>query len=174
VIEYDLYQQMKLFSSVGDSLKGSANRYFKQPLQDLKKWAKRHRKSAAGIVILFGVGILLLSLRRKRRQGPDARISRPQKRVRGPVALHYLATAKLLGKRGYRRADATTPREFAGRLVEAEVAGAEPFRKLTELYYRAEYSTAHFADASRAVDLRQQVTSALRESKTKKRRATAI
>jgi hypothetical protein len=174
VIEYDLYAQLKLFKGVGDSLKGSANKYFKEPLKDLKAWGKRNRVGAAGIIIIIGLGIFLVVWHRRRRQAPGLAPSRVRKRVRDPVVLQYQAAAKLLAKLGIRRADATTPREFATRIGEAEVAGAESFRKLTEIYYRAEYSAARSTDKARAKDLRDELANALRASKTKKRRGQAL
>jgi hypothetical protein len=174
VIEYDLYSQLKLFKGVGDSLKGSANKYFKEPLKDVKAWAKRHRAGAAGIVIAVGIGIFFFAWRRRRRGDPESTTVRRSKRVRDPVVMQYQAAAKLLAKLGFRRADATTPREFASRLGESDVAGAESFGKLTEIYYRAEYSAARPADTARAKALRDEVALALRESKTKKRRGQAL
>ncbi len=174
VIEYDLYQQLKLFKGVGDSLKGSANKYFKEPLKDVRTWAKRNQGRAAGVVIAIGLAIFVFAWRRRRRHGLGPKTSRRGGRVRDPVVMQYQAATKLLAKLGLRRSDATTPREFAARLREDKVAGADSFDTLTEIYYRAEYSAAGFADISRAKDLRQELASALRESKTKKQRLPAL
>lgn len=174
VIEYDLYQQLKLFKGIGKSLKGSANKYFKTPLRDAKAWAKKHRKKAAAIVVFVGLVVLMVSLRRRRRHGTPYRNRPTSKRQRDPVVTHYLAASRLLKKRGYRRADATTPREFAGRLGEAAVPGATAYAQLTEIYYRSEYGKAVRHDAQAALELRRQMQDALRKSKTKRRGAAAI
>jgi transglutaminase-like putative cysteine protease len=170
VIEYDLYQQLKLFKDLGKKLKGSANKYFKSPLKGAKDWAKRHRKKAAALVILVGVGILLFALWRRRRRGigPQSQGKR-SKRVRDPVVTHYLAASRLLRKRGYRRSDATTPREFASRLSEEEVPGADAYTRLTEMYYQAEYSAGPSAKAQSAQELRHEIQEALRDHKPKRR-----
>ncbi len=174
VIEYDLYQQLKLFKNVSNRLKGSATKYFKAPLKNLKNWTKRHRAKAAGIVIFFGVLILLVSLRRRRGRGPDHESVRLRKRVRDPVVAHYLAASKMLRKRGYRRAEATTPREFASGLIEVEMAGAEEFQGLVEIYYRAEYGAARASDLTKAEALRDALLSALKASKGKKQSSQVI
>jgi hypothetical protein len=74
--------------------------------------------------------------RRKRRAGGTSPRARRQ---RDPIAAVYLTALRSLGRRGWPRPPAATPREHARELARAGAPGAEPLGELTELYYRAEY-----------------------------------
>ena len=173
VIEYDLYAQVKLFKNFGKSVKSGANEYFKQPLRRAGQWAKKHRKTAAFIVILLGACVALVSYWQRRKSTDKLLAPRAAQKRRTPVARHYLATLRALAKRGFRRHDATTPREFARGLLDLEVPGAESMARLTELYYAAEYSDNDDGNAggtaTRAESLAQDVRLALKEAKIKRR-----
>ncbi|MEM9491501.1 MAG: transglutaminaseTgpA domain-containing protein, partial [Myxococcota bacterium] len=137
VIEYDLYRQMSLFRDLRDSVRGSAGSVRDQ-LGAVKDRVSEYKKP-----ILIGIGVIgvaifgFLWLRRRRYQLPGG-LSRA-KRQRTPISALYSAVLTRLAKRGHRRAPATTPREYARALAEADVPGAGAFGELTEIYYRSMY-----------------------------------
>ncbi len=171
VIEYDLYAQLSLFRNFGKSVRNGANEYFRDPLKRAGKWAKQHRKTAGALVAMGGVCIALLAFWRRRKTIDQILAPRASTRKRSPVVKHYLATLRSLAKRGHRRDEATTPREFARDLAQSGVPGAGSLEALTELYYRAEYSTAILDDpatAGRAQALSESVQDALKQAKYKR------
>ncbi|MCP4449237.1 MAG: DUF3488 domain-containing transglutaminase family protein [Myxococcales bacterium] len=173
VIEYDLYSQLELFKNFGSSVKKGANQYFRDPLRRASAWARRHKSEAAALVIFVGLLIGMISYWRSRKRVEETLAPRRANRKRGVVMRNYLATLRVLARRGFRRDDATTPREFARGLEALRVPGAEDMVLLTELYYEDEYSekAASVADSSnaRAEALARSIQSALKESKTNRR-----
>lgn len=174
VIEYDLYSQLKLFRNVSKALKRGARTYFKNPVKDLRSKTKRHQRTIAIAVLGLGAVLILLSLRRRRRT-EDARIT-GQKTYskRDPVTTHYLAVLRTLARRGYRRSDATTPREFATRLAGQKLAGADYLRELTELYYAVEYGRPEASQSAQARELRERFVEALKAQKRERRSKSVI
>ncbi len=178
VIEYDLYSQMKLFRNFGKSVKSGANEYFKAPLKKAGSWAKKHRAKAGFLILFAGLLIAGLSYWQRRKSTDQLLAPRAAQKRRTPVVRHYLATLRQLARKGYRRDDATTPREFARGLQALEVPGSASMIILTELYYEAEYSevpgSSSEESAGRAAKLAAQVQSALKESKAKRRRLAPL
>ncbi len=168
VIEYDLYQQLKLFRSFGKSIKSGANQYFKTPLRQIGTWAKKHRAMVAGFVLLLGLGLAIVSYWR-RSPSRDA-TSKFAKRRHTPVWRHYRATLQAFAKRGHQRDEATTPREFALDLHKLDVPGAELMAHLTELYYQDQYNgTCSSPDTiRRSEDLSTQIRRGLRKAKLRR------
>ncbi len=147
VIDYDLYQQLELFRSIGRKFSGGA-RSMKAMASTIKRWFARH---AIVLSTVTGVGLVALGawLWRRRRRWPGAVSERA--RVRSELALIYDRAARRLARRGYRRDPATTPRELARDLVRRGVDGAPELAELTELYYAAEWGgTASAATLARA------------------------
>ncbi len=177
VIEYDLYAQLSLFRNFGRSVKNGANQYFRDPLKRAGRWAKEHRKTAGVLVALVAGLFAMFSFWRRRKTIDQLLAPRASTRRKSPVVKHYLATLRSLAKRGHRRDDATTPREFARDLTKSGVPGAESLEALTELYYRAEYASAAKTNdersASRALALSQTVLAALKEARYKRGKPTA-
>jgi transglutaminase-like putative cysteine protease len=160
VIEYDIYQQLSIFESIGDLFEGGGDGVG-DAWGATKGWVKTHRGwSFAGATLAALIGIAVYWRRRRRDQagtGPARRTGR-----RDPIAALYLQTLELLRKRGYARPTATTPREHADALLAREAPGATPLRELTELYYRAEYGgTSDDAALTRARALHADIKTAL-------------
>tara|TARA_R110002096_G_scaffold44526_13_gene120633 strand:+ start:251056 stop:253371 length:2316 start_codon:yes stop_codon:yes gene_type:complete len=178
VIEYDLYAQLNLFRNFGRSVKNGANQYFRDPLRRAGTWAKQHRKTAGLLVIAVAVLFALVSYWRRRKSIDKTLLApRASQKRRSPIVKHYLATLRSLAKRGHRRDDAITPREFARDLSETGVPGAKSLEALTELYYRAEYDPRQAGDghaATSAQELSRAVLEALKKAKYKRGRASKV
>lgn len=163
VIEYDLYQQLKLFQGLGSAVKGGANRLFTEPLKRAKKWAGRHKIQAAAIAMVIGVFVIGLGFWRRKKSTPE--IVRRRRRRDDPVVLQYLATLRLLAKRGHRRRESSTPREFARGLADARHPASQALLALTELYYQSEYGSSSPPDKVEAERLHAVVASELKRHK---------
>lgn len=174
VIEYDLYAQLKLFQNFGQRLKGGATRYFKNPMKEMQTFAKRNKRDIAIGILSIAALLIVLSLRHKWRRREEELTGRAPSGKRHPVVRQYLAALRILARRGYRRADATTPREFAARLARLDVAGAESVGELTELYYQAEYGKAPAGSGEHAKELRDALRGALKTSKRRDRSRSVI
>jgi transglutaminase-like putative cysteine protease len=137
VIDYDLYQQLELFRSIGQRFSGGA-RSMKAMATAVKRWIVRH---AVVLSVVTGLGLVALGLwlrRRRRRRWPPG-MARARARARSELAGLYDRAARRLARRGYRRDPAVTPRELAKDLVARGVDGAVELAELTELYYAAEW-----------------------------------
>jgi transglutaminase-like putative cysteine protease len=136
VIEYDLERQLGLFQSIGDFFRGGADAPAGETWRDAKSWAGRRRGALLALAACAAAAAALALWRRRRRRGPDAPRRR---RDRDPVSALYLAALRALGRRGWPRPAAATPREHARALARAGAPGASQLGELTELYYAAEY-----------------------------------
>ncbi len=136
VIDYDLYQQLSLFRSVGKKFTGGA-RQLATAWRAVKAWLADHWPWLAGGLLAIGAGVALWLRRRRQRRGGDspdrAQITRERSEM---TSLYERATARL-ARRGHRRDPAMTPRELARALAAREVGGAAELAELTELYYVA-------------------------------------
>ncbi len=173
VIEYDLYAQLSLFRSFGKSLKNGANAYFREPIKRAVAWAKRHRAIAGLVLGTLVLLIVAISAWRQRKRTDKLLAPRATAKRRNPIVRNYLAALRSLAKRGHRRHDATTPREFAQALTASETPGAASLGELTELYYRAEFSEQGLDedDIARTTTLAAQVEADLKAAKTRRRKS---
>ncbi len=138
VIEYDLHQQLKMFNSIRDSLSGGKS--IKRGFDNLRRWLRDNKYAAGGTLLALAVALFAWSrLRRKRRLLEPLGIDRQLSRHVSAVAGVYASTLARYERRGHKRATSATPREYAKTLQRQQVAGAQPFRDLTELYYAAIY-----------------------------------
>jgi transglutaminase-like putative cysteine protease/Ca2+/Na+ antiporter len=141
IIQYDASRQLDLAKRLGRQLgmeKGRA--------RPSAHWRPNYRLmlSITGAVVILGLGWRLR--RRWRRQGPA--MVRRSSRGGPPVFRLYHKTLDRLAARGWPRQPAETPDEFAGRLAEAQVTGAEAFRKLTGHYTAARYGERPVPDGA--------------------------
>ena len=138
VIDYDLYQQLELFRSIGRRFSGGA-RSMKSMATAVKRWLLDHALLLSAIGALAVIGVVVWR-RRRRRRWPGPATARA--RARTELATLYDRAAKRLARRGHRRDPATTPRELARDLVRRGIDGAAELAELTELYYAAEWGGA--------------------------------
>ncbi len=136
VIDYDIYQQLELFRSVGRRFKGGASS-LRDGWTSVEGWLARRWPwlVGGGSVIMLGVGLWLR--RRQRRRGGGPVVRAPRSRQLSELAMLYERAARRLARRGHRRQPSMTPRELARQLEERNVAGAAEMAELTELYYAA-------------------------------------
>ncbi|HVV87539.1 MAG TPA: DUF3488 and transglutaminase-like domain-containing protein [Kofleriaceae bacterium] len=162
VIDYDLYQQLELFRSIGRRFSGGA-RSMKSLANAIKAWLVRHAIAIGVIVGLAALAAVVLARRRRKRwPGP----ARERARARSELAALYDRAAKRLAKRGHRRDPSMTPRELARELVARGVDGAAELAELTELYYAAEWGgTATAEMLARARELMAALDAALARSR---------
>ncbi|HVK76199.1 MAG TPA: transglutaminaseTgpA domain-containing protein [Kofleriaceae bacterium] len=135
VIDYDLYQQLSLFRSVGKQFSGGA-RSLAGAWRAVKRWAAEHGPWLAAAAAAVAAA-LVTWLRRRRRRVDGDRPARPRARQRSEIATLYERAARRVARRGHRRDPATTPRELARDLASRSVPGAAELAELTELYYVA-------------------------------------
>lgn len=157
IIEYDIYQQLSVFRSIGDKLKGGG-RSARNLYAAITSWLREHQLAAAG----GGGGLLLLVVglalwrRRRRRDGAGGRTRR--QRRRSSMGAVYARAEEELARRGHGRPPARTPREHARVLQGVGVPGADAYRELTDLYYEVEYGRLGTDDAvSRAEALARRI-----------------
>ena len=158
VIDYDLYQQLELFRSIGRKFSGGA-RSMKSMADSIKGWLARN---LVALAVTGGVAAIAVAiwLRRRRRRGPGAPTERA--RARSELAMLYDRAARRLAKRGYRRDPAITPRELARDLIARGIDGGPELGELTELYYAAEWGgTATAAMLTRARELSTAIDTAV-------------
>ena len=158
VIDYDLYQQLELFRSIGRKFSGGA-RSMKAMADSIKGWLARN---VVVLAVTGGVAALAIALwlRRRRRRWPGAPTERA--RARSELAMLYDRAARRLAKRGYRRDPAITPRELARDLIARGIDGAPELGELTELYYAGEWGgTATAAMLTRARELSAAIETAV-------------
>lgn len=162
VIEYDLHRQLSVFKSLRNAF-GGGSQYMKQQMADLKTWAAANKKAFGALASAAAAAIAAVVWWRRRRQALAA-LGVPRKLTgsQSAVATLYLAASDKLARKGYRRGDATTPREHAADLVRRRAPGARPFAELSEVYYRAVYGAAEGAElVARARALRGEVAEAV-------------
>ncbi|HWM87014.1 MAG TPA: DUF3488 and transglutaminase-like domain-containing protein [Kofleriaceae bacterium] len=175
VIEYDLERQLGVFKRIGNYFRGSASAALGSSWRDLREWSARNRIASAAI-LAGGLAVALALMvwrRRRRRKRPGAAPPRAR-RERDPVAALYLGALRALGRRGWSRPPAATPREHARALARAGAPGAGPLEELTELYYAAEYG-ARSSEAARtqARELAGAIDQALRAARRRRGRKPA-
>jgi protein-glutamine gamma-glutamyltransferase len=136
VIDYDLYQQLSLFRTIGKQLSGGA-RSVTSSGRAIERWAKRNAAVLIGGALTIALGLLAWRLRRRRRGGGD-RVRPLVARERTELARLYERAAKRLAP----RPPATTPRELARGLRAKDAPGADALDELTELYYAGQWGGA--------------------------------
>ena len=157
VVEYDLYQQLALFRSIGHGL-SVAGKAVKAGIVAAVRWNGRHWPVPLALAAILAA---LLARRLRRRAGGSLAVARTH-RARGPIAAAYAAALHRLARRGHPRDPAATPRELARDLAARGVPGAAELGELTELYYRAEWGgDAPAAAVARAGELRRAIEAAL-------------
>jgi hypothetical protein len=157
VVEYDLYQQLALFRTIGRAIKAGAAGV-KAGLAAALAWTGRNWPVP---VVLGVIAFVLLARRLRRRAGRSLAVARTH-RARGPIAAAYAAVVHRLARRGHPRDPSATPRELARDLAARGVPGAAELGELTELYYRAEWGGDAPATAvARAAELRRAIEAAL-------------
>lgn len=133
VVDYDIYQQLSLFRSVGKKFSGGA-RSITAAGRAIEGFARRHVVALIAIALLIALAI---GLRRYRRAGPRAPRA-PAARERTELVQLYERAARRLAQ----RPPATTPRELARELVGKGAPGAAQLDELTELYYAGQWGGA--------------------------------
>ena len=132
IIQYDASRQLDLAKRLGRQLGMDRRRS-----HATTRWKPNYRL----IITIASAGaavVLAWRLRRQlRRKGKPAE----KRAARGgpPVFRVYHKVLDRLSARGWPRRPAETPDEFAARLAEANVTGAEAFRALTRHYTAARY-----------------------------------
>jgi transglutaminase-like putative cysteine protease len=143
IIQYDASRQLDLAKRLGRQLGMERGRS-----RPSTRFAPNYRLMLTiGGAVAIAMGLWRLR-RRLRRKGALA-----QKRVpRGgpPVFRLYHKVLDRLSARGWPRRPSETPDEFAARLAEADVAGAEVFLKLTRHYTAARYGDREVPDGALA------------------------
>jgi transglutaminase-like putative cysteine protease len=141
IIQYDASRQLDLAKRLGRQL-GMDRRGARQTTH----WQPNYRLLTT---IALTIGAVVLAWRLRRRWRRDGRVV-AKRAARGgpPVFRLYHKTLDRLSARGWSREPAETPDEFARRLLEAGVAGAEDFRALTHHYTAARYGDRDVPDAT--------------------------
>ncbi len=134
VIDYDIYQQISLFRSIGKQFSGGAQSVTAAG-RAIERWAKRNAYALVALVLVIGVAIALRRSRRRRRGG-DTRAAISRERTE--LGQLYERAARRLAP----RPPATTPRELARALVAKGAPGADQLDELTELYYAGQWGGA--------------------------------
>ncbi|HYU16045.1 MAG TPA: DUF3488 and transglutaminase-like domain-containing protein, partial [Candidatus Acidoferrum sp.] len=173
VIEYDLDRQLGMFRRVGNyfRLGGEAGDSLGEGWRGLRDWPGRHPGATGLLVSAAVVPALALFVWRRRRRRVPGEPSRRGHRERDPVAVLYLGVLRMLGRRGWARPPAATPREHAAALARAGAPGAAELGELTELYYAAEYGTAPSGTEARGLarNLASAIDQALRAARRQQR-----
>lgn len=133
VIDYDIYQQLSLFRSVGKSFSGGAKQVTAAG-RWLERAAKRNWAALTAIVILVAGAIALRRMRKRVAPRTDA----ARARERTELTQLYERAARRLAP----RPPSTTPRELARALVAKGSPGAVELDELTELYYAGQWGGA--------------------------------
>jgi transglutaminase-like putative cysteine protease len=132
VIQYDASRQLDLAKRLGRQL--GMDRGRARPTTHLRP----NYRLMITIASVVALGLLIWRLRRRiRLQGRPAERRTP--RGGPPVFRLYHKVLDRLSARGWPRGPAETPDEFAARLREAKVQGAEAFQQLTRHYTAARY-----------------------------------
>jgi len=134
VIDYDIFQQLSLFRSVGKTFSGGAAQVTAAG-RAVERFARK-QIYAIGAVVLLGAIALGLKLNRRRRGADGTR--RARARERSELQRLYERAAKRLAQ----RPAAVTPREHARGLVQRGAVGAPELDELTELYYAGQWGGA--------------------------------
>ena len=143
IIQYDASRQLDLAKRLGRQL-GMDRGRSRQSAQLRPNYRLMLTIASAAVLIYLG-----WRLRRKWR--PQS--TQAQKRAaRGgpPIFRLYHKVLDRLSARGWPRRPAETPDEFAARLTEARVQGAEAFLKLTQLYTAARYGAREVPETALA------------------------
>lgn len=166
VIDYDLQRQLSIFRDLRNWLSGGTTA-LRDALSATKEWIKEHRGPAIGVVIalLIGLALFLRTRWRRRRTGAG---TRDWHRPRDAVAVVYHQVLARLARRGYRKAPATTPREFARELARDGTPGASALAELTELHYHVAYGSR---PAAEALDAATEASAAIDRAFAEARRA---
>ena len=167
VIEYDLERQLGVFKQLGSYFRGGASAALGKRWRGVRDLLGRHRTATAIVTTLVLAAVLALMTWRRRRKRQAAGVAPARvRRQRDPVAALYLAALRALGRRGWPRPPAATPREHARALTRAGAPGADELGELTELYYRAEYGAPSGTEQQgRARQLARSIDDALRAAR---------
>jgi transglutaminase-like putative cysteine protease len=133
VIQYDASRQLDLAKRLGRQL-GMDRGRARQSAPFRPNWRLLMTVGAVGVLVALG---WRLRRRWRRRGGPMAQ--RRPARGGPPIFRVYHKVLDRLSARGWPRRPAETPDEFADRLIEAKVQGADAFLELTRLYTAARY-----------------------------------
>jgi transglutaminase-like putative cysteine protease len=143
IIQYDASRQLDLAKRLGRQL----------GMDRTRARQSTHYRPNYRLMLTIGaaaaLGALLWRLRRRLR-GARAPAQRRSARGGPPVFRLYHKELDRLSARGWPRRPAETPDEFAARLVEAAVTGAEAFEQLTGLYAAARYGEREIPDGALA------------------------
>jgi hypothetical protein len=132
IIQYDASRQLDLAKRLGRQLGMERGR--SRPTTHVHP----NYRLMITIGAAAGIGLLAWRLRRQlRRKGRP--LEKRTARGGPPVFRLYHKMLDRLSARGWPRRPAETPDEFAIRLSEGTVPGADAFRKLTRLYTAARY-----------------------------------
>ncbi len=160
VIEYDLYRQMSLFRGVGDSVKSGSSalsEYWRAGRAFVSEHRYRFGGALSGGIMFIALVVLWRQRRHRERRGGQG--------PRVPMSALYDRVLTTLGRRGYGRRPAETPREHAARLVKDGVPGAALLCEFVDLYYAGLYG-AEVPDGvlEDAQALAQAIRAALRQA----------
>lgn len=132
IIQYDASRQIDLAKRLGRQLGIDRTRGRQTP-----SWKPNYK--VVLVVALAGAAFYVGWRLRGRWKLPGEAPAKRAARGGPPVFRLYHRTLDRLSARGWPRRPAETPDEFAARLAEADVAGAETFLKLTRHYTAARY-----------------------------------
>ncbi len=165
VLEYDLGRQIRVLKGVGDWLGLSSG---KASMARFRTWIKEHKRELiVGTGTLVALFLAVTWWRGRRAPRAATRRVRPPG---DPVQQLYARTVAWLGRRGFPRPLAQTPREHARALAAAASPAAGPFAAFTELYYDARFGAAGGAQVDRARQLADQVRAAVAKAAADARR----
>ena len=133
VIDYDVSRQIQIARRIGKTV--GVDRKGLQ-VGDLKKAA---RWGFGGLLVVVAVVLLLRKLRLRWKGRLPVRAAAKRRRSGPPVYKLYEKASQRLSRRGWTRGPAETPREFAHRLVAAEIPGAPAMTELSEYYAAARF-----------------------------------
>jgi hypothetical protein len=139
ILQYDASRQLDLAKRLGNQLGMERRTGQRRPV-----W-KPDLKFAGALTGAAVVAVVLWRLRRRLRFDPMSRPARPP-RGGPPIFRVYARAIDRLAGRGYPRRPAETPDEFAARLAEAGVSGADVMQRLTTHYAAARYGGREIPD----------------------------
>jgi transglutaminase-like putative cysteine protease len=139
ILQYDASRQLDLAKRLGRQL-GMA-----RPAGTRRPAWKPDLKVAGGLVAAGGLALVLWRMRRRVRRTQASGSARTV-RGRPPIFRLYARTVDRLAGYGWPRRPSETPDEYAARLVQGEVPGAEVMRRLTRHYAAARYGEREIPD----------------------------
>jgi transglutaminase-like putative cysteine protease/Ca2+/Na+ antiporter len=143
IIQYDASRQLDLAKRLGRQL-GMERGQRRQTAHFQPNY-----RLISTVLVIIGAVVVAWRLRRRWQPGEQA-ASKRATRGGPPVFRLYHKTLDRLSARGWSRQPTETPDEFATRLVEADVVGAEAFAALTRHYTAARYGEREVPDGALA------------------------